>query len=109
MCEWYDVKVRGVLGSGGCDVREMEILERILRWTEEGMEFEAIGRHHTVIKHWDLCREPKTVHSAAVKAGGNRTRRRRANAGGNGEDEAQELGGDAGLHESDQVGRAIRR
>ena len=25
MCEWYNVKVRGVLGSGKRDVREIEI------------------------------------------------------------------------------------
>ena len=36
MCEWYDVKVRGILGSGKRDVREIEILGRSLRWTEEG-------------------------------------------------------------------------
>ena len=26
MSEWYDIKVRGILGSGNCDLREMEIL-----------------------------------------------------------------------------------
>ena len=30
MCEWYDVKVRGVLGSGKRDVHEIEILGRSL-------------------------------------------------------------------------------
>ena len=41
MCEWYDVMVCGVLGSGKRDVREEEILGRNLRWTEEGLEYEA--------------------------------------------------------------------
>ena len=36
MCEGYHVKVRGILGSGKRNVREMEILGRSLRWTEEG-------------------------------------------------------------------------
>ena len=34
MHEWYDVEVRGVLGSGKRDVHEMEILGRNLTWTE---------------------------------------------------------------------------
>ena len=31
MCEWYDVKVHGILGSGKREVREIEILRRNLR------------------------------------------------------------------------------
>ena len=41
MCEWYDVKVCGLLGSGRRHVRELEMLGRSLRWTEEGLEYEA--------------------------------------------------------------------
>ena len=37
MHEWYDVKVRGILGSGKRDVHEIEILGRNLTWTEEGL------------------------------------------------------------------------
>ena len=40
MHERYDVKVRGILGSGKLDVREIEILGRSLTWTEEGLEYE---------------------------------------------------------------------
>ena len=43
------------------------------------------------------------------QARGGRTRRRWRNTGGKREDELQEHGGDAKLHESGQVGRAIRR
>ena len=45
MCEWYDVQVRGVLGSGKRDVREIEILGRKLTWTEEGLEYECSDKH----------------------------------------------------------------
>ena len=38
MHEVYDVKVRGILGSGKRDVHEIEILGRNLTWTEEGLE-----------------------------------------------------------------------
>ena len=41
MHEWYDVKVRGILGSGKRDVHEIEILVRSLTWTEEGLEYEG--------------------------------------------------------------------
>ena len=36
ICQWYDVKVRGFLCIGKRDVREIEMLQRSLRWTEEG-------------------------------------------------------------------------
>ena len=32
MCEWYDVRVCGILGSGKRDVPGIEILGRNLRW-----------------------------------------------------------------------------
>ena len=38
MCEWYDVKVRGILGTGKRDVRKIEILGTSVTWTEEGLE-----------------------------------------------------------------------
>ena len=41
MCEWYDVKVRGILGTGKRDAREMEIMGRDFRWPEEGLEYEV--------------------------------------------------------------------
>ena len=48
-CEWY-VKVRGVLGSGKRDVREIEMLGRSFKWTE-GLEYEASEkRRETVTK-----------------------------------------------------------
>ena len=49
MCEWHDVKVRCVLGSGKRDVRENEILGRSLRWTEEGPEYEASDKHRQAL------------------------------------------------------------
>ena len=45
MHEWYDVKVRGILGSGKRDVHEIEILGRNLTWTEEGLEYEGSDKH----------------------------------------------------------------
>ena len=36
-----DIKVRGSLGSGKRDARELEFLGRTVRWTDEGLECEA--------------------------------------------------------------------
>ena len=43
MCDWYDVKVRG------SDVREIEILGRSLRWTEERLEYKACDKHRQAV------------------------------------------------------------
>ena len=68
-CGWYDAKVRCVFGSGKRDVREEELLGRNLRWTEEGLEYEARGSQQ-----------------CGSQAGGDWTRRRRGNAEGTRED-----------------------
>ena len=68
MHEWYDVKVRGVLGSGKRDVHEIEILGRNLTWTEEGLEYEGSDKHRqALLEGLGLNEESKAVNSAAVK------------------------------------------
>ena len=62
------VKVRGILGSGKCDVREIEILGTLVRWTEEGLECEASdNRRQALLEGLGSIEESKTVNSAAVK------------------------------------------
>ena len=68
MHEWYDVKVRGVLGSGKRDVHEIEILGRNLTWTEEGLEYEGSDKHRrALLEGLGLNEESKAVNSAAMK------------------------------------------
>ena len=68
MHEWYDVKVRGILGSGKLDVREIEILGRSLTWTEEGLEYEGSDKHRrALLEGLGMNEESKAVKSAAVK------------------------------------------
>ena len=38
--KWYDVKVRGRLGNDADDTKEITVLGRTLRWTEDGFEYE---------------------------------------------------------------------
>ena len=67
MHEWYDVKVRGVLGSGKRDVHEIEIFGRSLTWTEEGLEYEASDEHRqALLEGLGLNEESKAVNSAVV-------------------------------------------
>ena len=68
MHEWYDVKVRGILGSGKLDVREIEVLGRSLTWTEEGLEYEGSDKHRrSLLEGLGMNEESKAVKSAAVK------------------------------------------
>ena len=71
LCERYGVKVRGMLGSGRRDVQEIEILGQTLRWTEQGLEYEAGDKHRqALLRGLELNDESKTINSAATKKGG---------------------------------------
>ena len=60
--------MRGILGSGKRDVHEIEILDRNLTWTEEGLEYEGSDKHRRgLLEGLGLNEESKTVNSAAVK------------------------------------------
>ena len=43
--ERFECKRRGRLGPGKGDLKEMRILNRIVCWTEEGIEYEGDQRH----------------------------------------------------------------
>ena len=49
MKEWYEVKDRGIMGSGGDEIKEVEILGRRIRWTREGIEYEGDGSHRRAL------------------------------------------------------------
>ena len=64
ICERYDVKVRGILGSGRRDVQEIEIL----RWTEQGLGYESGDKHRQVLlRDLGLNDDTKTGNSAAME------------------------------------------
>ena len=108
MHEWYDVEVRGVLGSGKRDVHEIEMLGRSLTWTEEGLEYEGSDKHRqALLEGLGLNEESKAVDRAAVKPEeiGQEEDTVMLDAS---ETKNQKFGGDAELHEFGQVGCAIR-
>jgi len=60
--------MRGIMGSAADEVKEMTILGRRVRWTEDGIEYEADEKHRAeVLKAEGLDMDSKGVVSAAVK------------------------------------------
>ena len=49
MKKWYEVKVKARLGPEPGDDKEVDILGRRVRWTEQGVEYEADPRHRSII------------------------------------------------------------
>ena len=47
--QWFDVKVRGMLGDDYKDDKEIIILPRILGWTKYGIEYETGPKHRSMI------------------------------------------------------------
>jgi hypothetical protein len=49
MRSWYELKVKAVLGPGPKDDKEVEVLNRILKCTDDGYEYEADPKHREKI------------------------------------------------------------
>ena len=45
----YDIKNRGVLGLGEEDVKEIDMLGRVLKYTETGISWQADPRHRRMM------------------------------------------------------------
>ena len=101
VCEWYDVKVRGILGSGKRDEHEIEILGRNLTWTEERLEYERSDKHReALLEGLGLNEESMTVYSAAVKP--EEIGQGHGDVGRVRNEKIQKFGGGVELHESDR-------
>ena len=49
MGEWFEIKVRALLGSDAEDDKEVTILGRTVRWTKDGIEYEADKKHRDML------------------------------------------------------------
>ena len=66
--EWFDVKVRGLLGPEPEDMKEITILGRTIRWKEWGIEYEADRRHREkVLEYFGLNEESKGLRSNGIE------------------------------------------
>ena len=62
---WYSIKLRGIVGPDPGDMKEIWILNRLVRWTEDGIEYEADDKHvTTVVKGLGLQEDSKGVDVA---------------------------------------------
>ena len=70
MAEWDEVKGRGIMGSDQGELKEVVILGRTVRWTREGLEYEADRKHRKILLQMSgLDEGSKFVGSPAVKEG----------------------------------------
>ena len=68
MREWYESKDRGIMGSAEGEIKEVTILGRLLRWTADGLEYEADPKHVSDLMEAEgLEEDSKTVVSPVVK------------------------------------------
>eukprot|EP00973_Karenia_brevis_P026748 3690945-Karenia_brevis.AAC.1 len=49
MKSWFEIKVRAVLGTEENDDKEVSILGRLVRWTGEGIKYEADPKHRRLV------------------------------------------------------------
>ena len=64
----YPIKVRGRLGPREDDEKSIRILNRIVTWTEEGIEYEADQRHVEIVaKDLQLKTQSRSVGTPAEK------------------------------------------
>ena len=68
MEKWYDIKNRGMMGSDVDDIKKVTILGRMLRWTEDGLEYDAkIGHRRKVMEAEGLGDGSNKAPCPAVK------------------------------------------
>ena len=64
----YELKVRGILGDGPDDDKEITVLNRTLRWTTEGLEYRADDKHaQEITKYFGLTENSKGLSMAMTK------------------------------------------
>ena len=58
MAEWYDIKVRGILGTDAEDMKKISILNREIEVTDVGLQYRADPKHAQII--WERMGFMKT-------------------------------------------------
>ena len=68
MTEWFDIKVRGIVGPELKDQNEITILNRTLKWLLWGIQITADPKHvEKIVEHFGLDENSKSVVSPGVK------------------------------------------
>eukprot|EP00973_Karenia_brevis_P030247 4169084-Karenia_brevis.AAC.1 len=62
MEEWYEIKVRAILCPEISDDKEVVILGKIVRWTDQGIEYEAEPKHRRIVlEDFDFSDDSKSL------------------------------------------------
>ena len=95
MNKQFLMKVVGRLGPDKDDARELRVLNRVLRWTEKGIAYEADPRHAEILVAGLLGgSRPATTPGAAAAKGGTEEEK------GEAEDDTPLKGDEVGLFRS---------
>ena len=66
--ERFEVKFRGRLGPEPSDDKAIRILNRVVSWTNDGIEYEADQRHaEIIVQHLGLNKSSKSVGTPSTK------------------------------------------
>jgi hypothetical protein len=66
---WFEVKVRGILGGGDRDEKEMVILGRVLRWESWGITYEADPKQsEKIFKTFNITDESKKLTTNGTRS-----------------------------------------
>eukprot|EP00973_Karenia_brevis_P029536 4075485-Karenia_brevis.AAC.1 len=52
MRDWFEIKVRAILGPDAHDDKEVTILGRMLKWVPDGIKYEADPKHRKIIMEY---------------------------------------------------------
>ena len=67
MCAAFECKLKGRLGTGPEDFKEMRVLNRIVRITEKGLRYEAVPRHAEMLIKAFKLEDARPVVTPGVK------------------------------------------
>ncbi len=64
MTEWYEIKVRAMMGLDANDDKEVVILGRTVRWLEDRNEYEADDKHRRLLmEKFGVTEDSKVITS----------------------------------------------
>ena len=67
LAKYFELKIRGRLGAGDQDIKEIRIINRILRIDDQGLKYEADPRHAEILIQSLGIANAKSVVSPGVK------------------------------------------
>ena len=68
MAKWFEIKVRGILGGGPKDDKEIVILGRVVQWCKDGIRYQADPKHRRLLlEHFGLGEGSRSLKSNGEK------------------------------------------